>query len=138
MILFQTTLFMSILGHIQITGGNIDLPPGKVAYVSQEPWIFSDTVRNNIIMDLVYNLDKYNSILQACCLIEVKTNTNAFKTLLILNILNIYISLHISFQDIKNFPDGDLSLIGERGLTLSGGQKSRINLARYGRLSMLS
>ena len=29
-----------------------------------------------------------------------------------------------------NFPDGDQTLVGERGLTLSGGQKARISLAR--------
>uniref|UniRef100_A0A3B3XE74 ATP-binding cassette, sub-family C (CFTR/MRP), member 4 n=1 Tax=Poecilia mexicana TaxID=48701 RepID=A0A3B3XE74_9TELE len=30
----------------------------------------------------------------------------------------------------KLFPDGDLTLIGDRGATLSGGQKARLNLAR--------
>lgn len=33
-------------------------------------------------------------------------------------------------QDIKQFADGDLTLVGERGVTLSGGQKARVNLAR--------
>ena len=33
-------------------------------------------------------------------------------------------------DDLEQFPDGDLSLVGERGVILSGGQKARINLAR--------
>jgi len=33
-------------------------------------------------------------------------------------------------QDIKTFPVADFTLVGDRGITLSGGQKARINLAR--------
>jgi len=33
-------------------------------------------------------------------------------------------------NDFKQFPHGDKTIVGERGVTLSGGQKSRINLAR--------
>merc|ERR1719193_1999519 len=32
--------------------------------------------------------------------------------------------------DIKNFPDHDLTEVGERGITISGGQKARICIAR--------
>ena len=39
-------------------------------------------------------------------------------------------SLPLSHQDIAMLVDGDLTLVGERGVTLSGGQKARVNLAR--------
>ena len=39
-------------------------------------------------------------------------------------------SLPFSHQDIAMLVDGDLTLVGERGVTLSGGQKARVNLAR--------
>ncbi len=35
-----------------------------------------------------------------------------------------------SLQDLDAFPAGDLTWVGENGITLSGGQKARLNLAR--------
>ena len=33
-------------------------------------------------------------------------------------------------DDLKSLPDSDLTQVGERGITLSGGQKAIVNLAR--------
>lgn len=38
---------------------------------------------------------------------------------------------NVYLKDIDEMPFGDKTLIGERGVNLSGGQKARINLARY-------
>lgn len=35
------------------------------------------------------------------------------------------------FKDFKQLPNGDMTEVGERGVSLSGGQKARINMARY-------
>ncbi|KAI6657774.1 Multidrug resistance-associated protein 4-like [Oopsacas minuta] len=72
------------------------------SYAAQEPWIFSGTLRDNIIFGNPLNLERYEKVIDTCCLRE----------------------------DIQLFPQGDFTLIGERGVTLSGGQKTRVSLAR--------
>jgi ABC-type multidrug transport system fused ATPase/permease subunit len=44
---------------------------GKVFYVSQEPWIFSATIKQNIIFGKPYNKIKFNEIVEVCALKEV-------------------------------------------------------------------
>jgi len=59
-------------------------------------------VRNNILFGLPFDPMRYDRIVRACAL----------------------------DRDFANFPDGDATAIGERGVTLSGGQRARISLAR--------
>ncbi len=75
---------------------------GKLGYTSQIPWIQNETLRNNILFFEEYEEQKYNSILKICSL----------------------------EKDIENFDGKDFIEIGEKGVNLSGGQKSRLSLAR--------
>ena len=75
---------------------------GRVSYASQEPWIVGTSVKENILFGTEEDQAKLNAVLNACAL----------------------------RADLAQLPNGIDSLIGERGVTLSGGQKARVSLAR--------
>ena len=75
---------------------------GKVAYVSQRPWVFSGTVKENICMSSAFDAAKFNEIVRVCQL----------------------------EQDLQAFSAGSDTELGERGINISGGQKARVALAR--------
>jgi ABC-type lipoprotein export system ATPase subunit len=75
---------------------------GTIAYASQLPWIQNMTIRQNILHNCPYDQQRYLRVLHSCCLLE----------------------------DLVSFPSGDQTFIGQKGINLSGGQKSRIALAR--------
>ena len=97
----KSSLLMAILGELPVSSGQIS-PVASVAYVSQIPWVFSGTVRENITFGRPYVEQKYHKVLEACGLIK----------------------------DINSFAKNDLTRIGERGVSLSGGQRARVSLAR--------
>jgi hypothetical protein len=41
---------------------------GSVAYTAQDAWIQNATLKNNILMGLPYDVDKYQRTIDACCL----------------------------------------------------------------------
>ncbi|XP_023213052.1 multidrug resistance-associated protein 4-like, partial [Centruroides sculpturatus] len=92
---------MSVLGEIPITSGEVSVK-GKISYASQEAWVFNATIRENILFGEEYQEDKYRKILHITAL----------------------------EKDISLFPKGDKTIVGEKGVIMSGGQKARINLAR--------
>lgn len=89
------------MNEVEILSGSISIN-GRIAYASQEPWSYNDSVRNNITFGLPYESKKYNKVINVC----------AMKT------------------DLQLMPYGDRTLVGERGVSLSGGQKARITLSR--------
>ena len=73
-----------------------------MGYAAQDPWLFDGTVRQNILFGNEYYDQRYNDTIQLCNM----------------------------EQDIASFQDGSNEMVGDRGTTLSGGQKARLNLAR--------
>lgn len=97
----KSMLLQALLGEFFIADGEMIIN-GKISYASEVPWIISGSVKENILMGKPYNKEKYLEIINSCGL----------------------------NHDLENFLHKDETLIGERGVTLSGGQKSRVNLAR--------
>ena len=44
---------------------------GSVGYASQEAWVFSASVRDNILFGLPYDAERYNAVIEACALKKV-------------------------------------------------------------------
>jgi len=76
---------------------------GTAAYVAQEAFFLPETIQNNILFGLDYDKNWYQTVVEACAL---------------------------EF-DLQSLPSGDQTVVGEKGANLSGGQRARINLARY-------
>ncbi len=85
--------------------------PKAIAFVAQTPWIESASLRDNILFGLPFSESRYTLVLQACALM----------------------------QDIATMEDRDMTEVGAHGISLSGGQRSRLALARalYSRAEIL-
>ncbi|KAI4321713.1 hypothetical protein MLD38_035062 [Melastoma candidum] len=97
----KSSLLSCILGELSKITGTLRLC-GTKAYVAQSPWIQSGKIEDNILFGLPMDREKYERILEACCL----------------------------KKDLEILPFGDQTMIGERGINLSGGQKQRVQIAR--------
>lgn len=99
----KSSLLAAILSEMNLCNGQFNTNGSSFAYAAQLPWIFVDTLRNNILLNRPFDEERYRNVINACCL-----------------------DVDISLLE----PSGDLTVIGERGINLSGGQKSRVSLAR--------
>ncbi|KAI8813612.1 P-loop containing nucleoside triphosphate hydrolase protein [Cladochytrium replicatum] len=97
----KSSLLSAIIGEMEKASGSLALG-GKIAYCAQQPWTLSDTLRGNICFFREYDETKMNTALDVCSL----------------------------RRDLADFPGGELTEIGEKGVNLSGGQKARVALAR--------
>lgn len=97
----KSTILHVILRELDIDSGKL-IVNGHVSYASQEPWLFDATIRQNILFTESFDRARYLEVIRVCSL----------------------------ERDLQSLPAGDLTMVGESGICLSGGQKSRINLAR--------
>lgn len=97
----KTTLLEVILKELPLIEGSLEIG-GSISYAAQLAWIFEGSVRNNIVFIEDFNEIRYKRVIHVC---ELE-------------------------RDLEQLPSGDETIVGERGISLSGGQKARINLAR--------
>jgi len=97
----KSSLLGAMLGEMTRSDGSVTLR-GDVAYFSQSSWILSATVKDNIIFGHRFDPVFYDQVLDACAL----------------------------RSDLAVLPQGHMTEVGEKGVSLSGGQKARICLAR--------
>lgn len=98
----KSSFLCSIIGEIpRISGAGIEVF-GSRAYVPQSAWIQTGTIKENVLFGKDMDRGFYEEVLEGCAL----------------------------DRDIGLWADGELTMVGERGINLSGGQKQRIQLAR--------
>ena len=68
--LFQSSLLRAVLGELPPSQGQVSVH-GRIAYVPQQPWVFSGTLRSNILFGKKYEEDRYEEVIKACALEEV-------------------------------------------------------------------
>jgi ABC-type bacteriocin/lantibiotic exporter with double-glycine peptidase domain len=100
----KTTLLESLLGETIDSSAVYYRPRSRpVAYCSQTPWLENRTIRDSIIGESGFDAEWYQVVVHACDL----------------------------QPDIASQADGDMTLVGSKGVGLSGGQKQRIVSCLY-------
>lgn len=97
----KSSLLQAMIGNMTLTDGHV-VRGTNISYASQTAWIQNATICDNILFDTPFDEERYHRVVKACSL----------------------------EADLKLFPFGDQTEIGERGVNLSGGQKARLSLAR--------
>ncbi|KAF8587167.1 multidrug resistance-associated ABC transporter [Ramaria rubella] len=109
----KTALLMALLGEMDHISGTLSIPKNPhivnerglqnaISYAAQTPWLQQKSIKDNIIFEYPLDQERYDAVVEACAL----------------------------NPDLRALEDGDRTEIGARGVTLSGGQKARVALAR--------
>lgn len=94
-----------LIDNINIKDFTIESLRNNIAYIPQDNFLFSRSIKDNIEFSLEDNNDNIVKVHEAAKFAEV-------------------------YDNIIAFPEGFDTILGERGVTLSGGQKQRVSIAR--------
>ncbi|KIY50596.1 hypothetical protein FISHEDRAFT_39032 [Fistulina hepatica ATCC 64428] len=109
----KTALLMALLGEMTLLQGRLIMSknPRKVdesglmhaiSYAAQSSWLRHQSIKDNILFGYPYDEKRYSDVVECCAL----------------------------RPDLDILEDGDATEIGAKGVSLSGGQKARVALAR--------
>ncbi|KAK7867419.1 hypothetical protein R5R35_003843 [Gryllus longicercus] len=97
----KSSLLQAVLGELPPLEGDVEVR-GRVSFAGREAWVFAGTVRQNVLFGQPLERARYDAVMRACVL----------------------------DRDVAQLPRRDLTLVGDQGVALSGGQRARLNLAR--------
>ena len=93
----KTSFLQALLRELPLETGSMCIN-GSISYASQEPWIFAGSIRQNVLFGADFDRDRYDAVIKTCAL----------------------------QKDFEQFENGDRTIVGDRGASLSGGQKARL------------
>jgi ATP-binding cassette subfamily C (CFTR/MRP) protein 1 len=94
----KSTLLRGIIGEIKPISGTISVASTYIGYCSQSPWLPNERIRETIVGPNDFDEPWYQQIIKVC---ELES-------------------------DFSQMPEKDLTIMGSRGIVISGGQKHRI------------
>jgi ABC-type bacteriocin/lantibiotic exporter with double-glycine peptidase domain len=94
----KSTLLKGLIGELPIGAGSMRGTFKETAYCEQQPWLVNDTIQNNILGHSTLEAKWYETVINSCAL----------------------------DRDFATLPSGGLTLVGSKGISLSGGQKARV------------
>ncbi len=94
----KSALIQMLAGELPLSAGSLQKRNSSLAYAPQDPWIMDGTIRGNILLGREFKSEQYSSVVKACGL-DV---------------------------DMVQLRDGEDTIVGDRGVQLSGGQVSAV------------
>lgn len=154
----KTSLFMALLGEMHFeqkvrssfskqtksladrteplfldqAGSSFSLPrSGGVAYADQQSWLQNQTLRDNILFGSPYDEERYTKVVEQCALARDFSLFDAGDLTEVGGSFSTLRSPSLHYEtNLLTYCPRLCSFRAEKGLTLSGGQKARITLAR--------